>query len=340
MYARLKTALILSLLVTVPSCTDQPKATLLRFRPALGKKQVMRIAFKRVTSIKAPGEKPKTSEASYTFGFEPREIDGKDLVRVRVTIQAIQVKRENASYDSNEPHDPNKLKDAARYYAEEFSRFIKREFTMSVSPTGEIADTGLDELFLGLAEDSVNGMDQAFRERLGDGAQKAIEKADAVYGSRDKRILAGKQELELGALLPRRNIECLLRDLVCRFSETPVQPGDSWSSSSRLSQFVFSEAATTCKLSDVQRQICTIDEDGRKSPDGEPGVLQVGSIRIEERSGGSYQATSRIDRKTGQLLSRRLQLKLAGECLESNDGPRGESFAFESDVMTTVETMK
>lgn len=314
-----------------------PAAIRLQFRPHPGAKRTMRVTTRLAMTSQSEGQALDiTNTQSVTFDLEALDAQADGRIPVQITLAVIQVKTQMpgmppGGYDSAKPqseHDP---------MAGIYVPFVGKRFTIGVSGQGEVIDPGLDELFLAVATDRVAAEDDMMREQLKERAKAAIEQTNRRYGSREKRALALKQQLEESPLFGAEEVRSLLDDLITSLPEEPMQSGMRWEAPVVVRVGTRLEIPGAYAVTAIDDDSCTISGEGTRSQEEEPFIHQSESTIVNNKLGGSSQANLTVDRQTGWLLSKEQTTTLSGRISRTNPKTPGkESFSDVSMELTTT----
>lgn len=334
-------ALIL-LIVTTCSLMEAAETIRLQLRPTIGQKQAMRVTSKLTMSYKIGSQQQNvTNTKTFTLRLEATDITADRMASVKVTLEAIQERSEMQGKTLGE-YDSTKLDKTGGALARHYSAFIGQSFTMRVSPRGDIVERGLDELFLAVAENLMEREDRMIREKLKDRAEQSIESTNERYGSREKRKLALKKQAEEFPMFGKNQMRHLLDNLFVLLPEKPVQRGSTWSRPVIVDVGAPMKMAGTYTLTSVENEACTIEAKAQRSLEEKPLVYQAGRTNVSNKLGGSYQATLRVARKTGCVLSKQQTTNLSGQIDRSTAGSDAKAQTMEVSMViaTTVETVE
>jgi hypothetical protein len=343
MKASLTTALVLTLLATACSLARAAQKIDLQFRPAPADKQTLRVTSVLNLSYKmGPQQQEMTNTKTLTLAFEPIEIAGDGTVLVRVRFLAIREQSGMKGAGQAFGYDSTKPLDDTDPIGGHYSAFIGESVPAKLSPKGEVLELGTDELFLAVAENIMQREDRMMRERLKERAERAIERTDQRFGSREKRKQALKKQAEEFPIFDKNKIRGLLSSLIVRFPKDPVQNGDSWRAPITVDPGMPLEMAAVHTLKAVKPGVCTIEVTGRRTMEDKPIVSRVGPAQSSTRLAGSYTATVNVDPKTGLLLGKQAQMKFAGEAQTPGPAPQTPPGTMQVTMegTTTVEVVK
>ncbi len=316
--------------------------TRLQFRPVPGTKRTVQLAMKVTTSGEQDGQRQDmTNTESIEFDLEVMEPPGDGTAAIGVSLVAIRQKSEASGqvvgeYDSTEPQDKGGV------LAEIYGAFPANRFTVKVSPRGEIVDSDLDGLFRAVAERRVLSEDNMLRERLKEKADQAIQRTDGRFGSRENRVLAMKKQLEEFPVFGRERITGLLSHLIVALPDKSLRIGDAWEGSLAREMGLRMPMAGTYTLTAVEQDACTIQAAGRRGEDAEPIVQESKQAKMSSRLAGSSEATLRIERRTGWLLSEEQRIRLHGEVTMTavSPQPQESSNPISIEVTRTLTTLR
>ncbi|MEN6576086.1 MAG: DUF6263 family protein [Phycisphaerales bacterium] len=322
-----------------PSATSSGRtagAIRLRFRPVPGTKRRVQLTTKVTQSAQEDGQRQDmTATESADLDLEVLEPPADGTVAIGVSLAAARLKSEAAGqtvgeYDSAQP--PGERNTMAEMYAP----FLGSRFTIHVSPGGQLTDPNLDALFLTAARRRLEDEDASLRERLKDRADEAIRKADEQSGSREARVLDMKNKLEKFPVLGREKILEMLGNLIVALPDSPLRRGDTWQDSFAAGIGLRIPMAGTYTVTAVEPDVCTIQVAGQRSLDEEPLVEGTEQTKMTTKLGGSSEATLRIERQTGWLLSKECKVSLQGEVQMTTIGAQSQSISMPVSVEVTI----
>jgi len=282
-----------------------------------------------------------TSTETVDFDLEVMEPLADGVVAVNVSLAAIRQTSEAqgqvlGAYDSTQPPAQGDS------LAEMYTPYLAHPFTVKVSPRGEIVDPGLDGLFRAAAERLAQREDDALRERLKGKAEQAIQRTNERFGSRENRVLALKKQLEEFPILGRVQLSGLVSSLMVALPDKPLCPGDTWEGPLTIGMGPPMPMAGTYTLTAVEQDACTIRATGRRSEDEDPVVEETKQMKVSNKLAGSSEATLRLDRRIGWLLSKEHKTSLHGQITMTAAGPpSGESASEISiEIASTLTTIR
>ena len=339
----LRIAFALTLLVTACSQIQAAQEIDLRFRPAPTDKQTLRVTSTLDMSMKmGPQQQVITNTKTITLAFEPVENVADGTVLVRVRFVAIQEKGGMKGAGPGMEYDSTKPQDTSDPMAGHYSAFIGASFPIEVSPRGEIVEMGTDELFLAVAGNIMEREDRMMREKLKDRADRAIERTNQRFGSREGRQKALKKQVEEFPLLNGKAVQGLLRSVMLRFPDAPVQAGGTWEAPITPIPSTPFEMPAAHTLKTPKAGTCTIDISGQRTMQDPPIVSQTGPAQTSMKLAGTCTATANVDLKTGLLLSKQAQMKFTGETQPPGPAPQsqGTTMQITMEGHTTVEVVE
>lgn len=308
----------------------------LRFRPAPGTKRRVQLTTKVTQAAEKDGQQQDmTATESIDFDLEVLEPPADGTVPIGISLAAVRLKSEAAGqtvgeYDSAQP--PGERDTMAEMYAP----FLGSQFTIHVSPGGQVTDPNLDALFLTAARRRLEDEDAALRERLKDRADEAIRKTDERFGSRERRVLDMKNKLEKFPVFGKEKIVEMLSNLIVVLPDRPLRRGDTWQDSfavGRGSRIPMTGAYT---VTAVEPGVCTIQVAGQRNLDEEPLVEGTGQTKMTTKLGGSSETTLRIERQTGWLLSSEFKASFQGEIQMATTGAQPQDVSMPLSVEVTI----
>jgi DNA-directed RNA polymerase subunit RPC12/RpoP len=236
----------------------------LQFSPSPGDKRSLCVSTQVDMSIEQGGKQEQvTSTQTITVDLEAGEASANGTTSVGIMLTQIQLKTKMGSttagtYDSAEAtgeDDP---------MAGIYGPFVGKRFTIGVSAQGDIIDSGLDELFLAVAEDRMQAEDDMLRKQNKERADAEIARTDQRFGSRQARALATKKQLEDLPLFGTGKIRDLLDQMIASLPEEPVQHGASWTGTLAVSQGTGMpvEMPATYAVTAIEKNTCMINAQG------------------------------------------------------------------------------
>jgi hypothetical protein len=314
----------------------------LQFGPKAGEKRTVRLA-KRMAASGRLGQLTFETVVSevYTLRLEAVESAAEGSAAVNVTFEAIKVKIESdgrvlGEYDSTESAGSGEGRILRRYAA-----FIGRGVTVGVSPQGRIVESEMESLFLALAESAITDSDAVTERQFKEKAREMIETLNKDYGSREKRVLARKKELEESPTHGKEDIRGLLSNVFASLPGKAVETGGSWKSDVLIEVDAYIPIPATCTVKVEDTANCTIDIAGQSPYAENPYVYEMGAgMKVSNQLAGSYEATVKVDSATGWLHESRAKAHLTGLIVTTI--PNRENVVTENtiDIMTTVEEVQ
>jgi hypothetical protein len=316
--------------------------TRLQFRPVPGTKRTVQLTTKVTTSGERGGQRQDmTNTESIEFDLDVMEPPGDGTAAVGISLVAMRQRSEASGrvvgeYDSAEPQDKGNV------LAEIYGAFLANRFTVKVSPGGEIVDSDFEGLFRAAAERRVLSEDDGLRERLKEKADQAIQRTDDRFGSREDRVLAMKKQFEEFPVFGRGRIIGLLSSVIVALPDKSLRIGDTWEGSLAIEGGLRAPMAGTYTLTAVEQDACTIEAAGHRGEDEEPIVQESKQAKMSSRLAGSSEATLRIERRTGWLISQEQRIRLHGEVTMTTVAPQPQesSGPISVEVTRTLTTLR
>jgi len=340
-----KSILVVVLLVAIlGSISGAAEKLDLKLRLKPGEKHSMRITTTQNIAMESMGKQENVSHTK-TLGieFEVKEIDANDVASVKVTYLTLQEKTKMGErefgYDSTKPDTPED------HFGQMYSDMMGESFIMKITPKGKITKlTGVDEMFLNMAEKTMAREDESIKERLKEKAKQAIDRIDKKYGSREKRKEALKEQVKNFPGFGEQPIKNILSEMTVVFPSGTVQIGDSWKDNIVIG---FGSGAPieiegTYILKGIEKQVLTINVSGKRNLDDKPIISEVGPIKSTTRLAGSYEATLKVDEKSGWLLGKQANMKFAGETKTAGDKqtPQEQTMKMSIEASIVVEPIQ
>ena len=314
----------------------------LRLKPK--QKYSLRIIEENKTSQKAMGQSIDINQTKLTeLEFKVEEVDANNIASIKVTY--LKLKEKGASqgrqmeYDSTNPEIS-----ADNPLAPMYSAMIGQGFIMKVSPKGKILElTGVDEMYLKMAEKLADSEDEDLRKKYGDKAQRAIDKSNQRFGSRAKRIEALNEKIKKLPMFGQWRLMELLNNVVVPFAGKPIGIGDSWQAGAMRMSMLPDEIEGTYTLKEKNQTFLTIDINSKIDINNVtvPGMgSPQGQTKVSLK--GSYEGSLQIDQTSGWLNLKKTTLKIAGELKMAGNKqmPQGMTIPISTEFTITVEPIE
>jgi TolB protein len=302
-----------SRLATVASNESGGLDLKLRIKPK--QKLNMRIIEDNNVSQKAMGQSLDIHQTKTTeLEFEVEQVDANNIASIKVTY--LKFKEKVASqggqmeYDSTNPEIS-----ADNPFAPTYSAMIGQGFIMKVSPEGKIlALSGIDEMYLKMAEKIADSEDEDIRERLKERAQQLIDRTNQRYGSRAKRVEALKEMIKKNPLFTEDKFKHIVDIVVVPFPGKSVSIGDSWQEKTILPYGEQFEADGTFILKEKNQTTLTIDISSKIDLNNIT-VPAMGSPQGQTKITlkGSYHGSLQIKQDSGWMVRKKATFKADGE---------------------------
>lgn len=239
-------------------------------------------------------------------------------------------------YDSTKPQSPDD--NMARMY----SAMMGESFIARVTPQGKIAGLELDKMYLGMADKMMESEDKMIKDRTKGRAQEAIERLNKRYGSREKRKQALKQQIEQFPVFSEERIRSIAISTIAVLPSSPIQIGDSWKDKITVDLLALIEIDSTHTLKGHENGTVSIDVRAKRSLKDKPIVTKIGPNKSSTRLAGSYEATIKVDEKSGWLISKRADMHFTGETTLAGNkqAPQRQKMQMSAKATVTVEPMK
>jgi len=225
----------------------------------------------------------------------------------------------------------------------QYDAAIGESLTVLASARGEIIELKLDDFYTAAGAKRMKYEDETYRRLPGGKRGEAIIKeTNEEYGSPEKRQHAYETEAPKSLLIGSDQLRLLVSNLLVPLAREPVKPGAEWNGPVMVSIEYPTEMAGTYTLKNVEDAVCTIQARARRNPEDKLPSGPARRYAMTSKLGGTYQATLKVDRATGSLLSRESVMTLTGDIVR----PGSQSANPEGDVpvtieaTTTVETVK
>lgn len=199
---------------------------------------------------------------------------------------------------------------------------------------------GIDEMYRRMAERIVEDEDALRKKRLKEKAQRAIERANRQYGSREKRIDAVKKRLKNNPFFGEVKITEPVDNVIMPFSERPVGIGDSWQGKMPLVSNMPVKMDCTYTLKEKDQSVVTVEISSKIDLVDVPAFAKdgpLGSTKISMT--GSYQGSAQIDRASGWMIRKKVAMKASGEMkmAANKQAPQGMTMPMSIESVITVE---
>ena len=321
------------------SVADDKLDLKLRLKP--GDKHGMRITTTQNISQAMMG---KEQEIVYTRNFgieaEAKQVDADGTASIEVTFRTLKetttIGGTTRGYDSTKPQSPDDN------MAQMYSAMMGQSFIARVTPQGKIVGLELDKMYLGMADKMMESEDKMIKDRTKERAQEAIERMNKRYGSREKRKQALKQQIEQFPLFSRERISSVAINSIAVFPRSPVQIGDSWKDRITVDLLALIEVDSIHTLENHEDGTVTINVRAKRSLKDKPIVTKIGSLKSSTRLAGSYDATIKVDEKSGWLISKRADMRFTGETTVAgnNQAPQRQTMQMSVKATVTVKPME
>lgn len=331
-------ALLFSILGSTSVAEDKLDLKL-RLKP--GNKHGMRITTTQNISQAMMG---KEQEIVYTRNFgieaEAKQVDADGTTSIEITFRTLKetttIEGITRGYDSTKPQSPDDN------MAQMYSSLMRESFIARVTPQGKIVGLELDKLYLGMADKMMESEDKMIKDRTKGRAQEAIERLNRRYGSREKRKQALKKQIEQFPLFTRERISSVAINTLAVFPPSPVQIGDSWKDRTTVDLLALIEVDSIHTLEKHEDGTVTINVRAKRSLKDKPIVTKIGPNKSSTRLAGSYEATIKVDEKSGWLISKRADMRFTGETTlaGNNQAPQKQKMQMSVKATVTVEPMK
>ncbi len=302
---------------TIGSDATHAQTGRLQFRPEVGKKQTMRVAFGLATTHPARAGQDVTEHAwTFTVELEPLAIAPDGSVTIKVGIL-----RAREEFFMHRQSDIRHHRDTAEGgLGGADMAFLGETFAVVVSPQGELIKLDTDAFYAAIAANRIKHEDRA-------------RQTNEKYRSRQEREQAYKEEAANFLFYGTNQLRTLLTNLLAPLAAGPVQPGDGWPGPVMLRLEGFMELAGTYTFKGLESGVCTLQAEARRSMDdqpiGPPLVRDAPPVKLA----GTYQATIKVDPSTGSLLSKEAVMELEGTA----PMPNGRTRTFGGPVPITTK---
>ena len=317
----------------------------LQFRPKTGVSQTVRVNSKLATTHQRPSGPDCTEHiTTVTVQVEPTRIanDGNVVVKITFLKMVLDSHRKSdglsfLQYDSS--NQSNKSNASSGQYG----AHIGESFIVIVSARGEIVELRTDTFYTAVAANRMKHEDDALRAlaRRYKGKED-IKQQNDKYGSAEKRKLAYKEDASSSAWYGTDRLRLLVNQMLVPLAGEPVKDGAEWKGPVMVSVEYPMEMVGTYTLKSVDDTVCTIQAQAQRNPDDKLPKGPGGRRAVGSKLGGIYQATLKVDRATGSLLSRESVMNLTGDIFmpgSRSANPEG-SVPVTMEATTTVEIVE
>lgn len=331
--------LLFSILGSTSSAEDKLDLKL-RLKP--GDKYGMQITTTQNISQAMMG---KEQEIVYTRNFgieaEAKQVDAIGIASIEFTFRTLKEQTiiggtTSFGYDSTKPQPTGD--NMARMY----SAMMGESFIARVTPQGKIVELELDKMYLGMAKKMMESEDETIKENRKERAEQIIDRINKRYGSREKRKQALKQQIEQFPVFSKERIRSIAINTIAVFPRSPLQIGDSWKDKITVDLLALVEIDSTHTLKGYEKGTVTIDVSAKRSLDAKPLIHKTGPLKSSIRLAGSYDATIKLDAKSGWLLSKRADMLFTGETTVAgnNQAPQRQTMQMSVKATVTVKPME
>jgi hypothetical protein len=331
--------LLFSILCSTSAAEDKLDLKL-RLKP--GDKYGMQITTTQDISQGMMGKQQKIVYAR-NFGIEAeaKQVDANGIASIEVSFRTLKEKTIIGGTTSFE-YDSTKPLPTGDNMARMYSALMGESFIARITPLGKIVELELDKMYLGMAKKMMESEDKLIRGRMKERAQDAIERTNKRYGSREKRKQALKQQIEQFPVFSEERIRSIAINSLAVFPPSPLQIGDSWKDMITVDLLALVEIDGTHTLKGHENGIVSINVSAKRSLDSKPVILKTGPLKMSIRLAGSYDATIKLDAKSGWLLSKHADMRFTGETTVdgNNQAPQGQTMQMSVKATVTVEPMK
>jgi len=307
-------------------------------------KHNMRIIEENNTSQKATGQSFDIHQTKTTeLEFEVEQVDANNTASIKVTY--LKLKEKDASQQGQMEYDSTNPKISTdNPFAPTYSAMIGQGFIMKVSPEGKIlALSGIDEMYLKMAEKIADSEDEGIRERLKERAQQSIDRTNQRYGSRTKRVEALKEMIKKNPLFGEWRFKELVTHVVVPFSGKSIMIGDSWQAGVLQLPLIPDEIEGTYTLKEKNQTDLTIDI-GSKIDIDNVTVPAMGSLQGQTKITlkGSYEGSLQIEQDSGWMIRKKATFKADGEMkmAVNQQIPQGMTTPMSIESIVTVEPIE
>jgi hypothetical protein len=162
-------------------------------------------------------------------------------------------------------------------------------------------------------------LDPSVAERLGvppktpkPNGEQHIKEADDRYGSRRKRLQAYEKDAATFSWYGTPTLRRLLTNAAAPLPAKPVKPGDRWQAPVVIHNEAPIKLVGTHTLSSVNDDVCTIHVEAQRTLQDKPVADSPDKVVMGQKLEGPYRATLTVDRATGCLLARNVEMNLTG----------------------------
>lgn len=195
----------------------------------------------------------------------------------------------------------------------------------------------------GVPKERVYGVkDEATRRRLIQAdVAKALKDENTKYGSAAQRQEHYRKDAAECHLYSLGQVRLMLNDVLVPFPDGPVAEGGRWTAPFMMCADGPVELEGTYTLQSLENDTCTIQVRAERTMNDHTIIEPPVPSEYRTRLAGTYQATMKIDRATGALVSKEASVDLAGRT--SNYMPNipatHQTSQIKSRATTTVEVL-
>lgn len=121
-----------------------------------------------------------------------------------------------------------------------------------------------------------------------------------------------------------------------------MQIGNSWKDRITVDLLALIEVNSIHTLEKHEKGTFTINVRAKRSLKDKPIVSKTGSVKSSTRLEGSYNATVKVDEKSGWLVSKRADMRFTGETTVTgnNQPPQGQTMQMTIKATVIIEPME
>jgi hypothetical protein len=330
--------------VLVCSSAAAPEKIALRYRPKVGEKRVMRVAYHLTTTYPSrSGQDCMEHIRTYTLEVEPLSVGIDGRVVTRIGIQQISLK----SFQHSDGRVFRNFDSTRDLYKSDLFGGIYRaplgeSFTVETSAQGKVLKCNVDAFYEALARNRIRHETEVlahmakFNRAWG---QKESEAWNRQYGSIEQRKQAYREDASKFEPCAMETLQLLVSSVLVPFASEPAPAGGDWKAPVLISIEALMELSGTYRLQTVEDDVCTIQVEAQRTAQDRTLAEQRDLVRGRSPLEGRYEATLRVDRTTGRLLARQDRINLSGGLFMPTHGMAKSdgTVPITADATTTVE---
>ena len=257
----------------------------LKLRLDKGDKITQRITTRQEVQMEMMGTPQETkTDTTIEYTLEVEDKDESGTLSVAYTYDVLKFEQKNPmgpseSYDSTNPEA------ATGMIAKTFAALLDQTLTMKIHPDGSVTDVQGVEALLNRITGSLDFPDPAIK-------QMVIDQLDSQFGA------AGMKQMMEQALgfLP----------------DEPVGKGDSWTHEVKVPGPLPIILITKYKVKGIRDGMVILDVSGAVKKNAEPGVIEMGPMKMQIELSGTQSGTMSLNQATGMVRESALKQEFTG----------------------------